>query len=75
MGAVILLFWLLPLTGDGPIWKVGTHLLVPTCKDPSSLLSSFAFVSNYRISDDRNVFHFDPQFALVRKLFVDFINF
>lgn len=73
MGAVILLFWLLPLTGDGPIWKVGMNLLVPACKDSFSLLSSFTYLSNYRIKATQNVFNFDPQFAVVRSALGVFI--
>lgn len=65
MAVVILLYWILPLTGDGPIWNVGMHLLVPACKDSFSLLSSFSYFSNYRIKATQNVFNFDPQFAVV----------
>ena len=65
MAVVISFFWLLPLTGTGPIWQVGMHLLVPACKDHFSLFSSLTYFSNYRIKATKNVFHFDPQFAVV----------
>ena len=62
---IILLFWLLPLTGNGPLWNMGMKMLVDTCKESESLLSSFLYLSNYRIRDNQNVFNFDQRFALV----------
>nr|XP_027194182.1 uncharacterized protein LOC113788916 [Dermatophagoides pteronyssinus] len=61
---IILLFWLLPLTGNGPLWNMGMKMLVDTCKESESLLSSFLYLSNYRIRDNQNVFNFDQRFAL-----------
>ena len=65
MAVVILLFWILPLTGDGPIWNVGMNLLVPACKDSFSIFSSFAYFSNYRIQASKDVFNLGPHFATV----------
>ena len=65
MFIVLLLFWLFPLTGDGPIWNYGVNLIMPSCKDSYSLFSSFFFFSNYRIQSDHNVFDFGPGFAIV----------
>lgn len=65
---VVLLFWLLPLTGDGPIWNYGINLIMPSCYDSFSLFSSFFYFSNYRIQSDHNVFHFGPGFAIVSEI-------
>lgn len=62
---IVQLFWLLPLSGDGPLWNMGMKMLVNTCKESDSLLSSFTYLSNYRIRSNQNVFNFDQKFALV----------
>ncbi|KAH7639865.1 acyltransferase family 3-like protein [Dermatophagoides farinae] len=61
---IVQLFWLLPLSGDGPLWNMGMKMLVNTCKESDSLLSSFTYLSNYRIRSNQNVFNFDQKFAL-----------
>lgn len=65
MGFVLLLFWILPLTGDGPIWHFGMNLLVPVCKDSFSLFSSFAYFSNYNTKTGQDIFKFDTSFSVV----------
>lgn len=65
---VMQLFWLLPLSGDGPIWNVGMSLLVPACKDATSLMSTFGYFSNYRIKHQENVFNLDLRFTVVSSL-------
>lgn len=65
MGIVVLFFWILPLTGDGPIWNFGMNLLVPVCKDPFSLFSSFAYFSNYNTKTGQDIFKFDTSFSVV----------
>ena len=68
MFIVLLLFWLFPLTGDGPIWNYGVNLIMPSCKDNYSLFSSFFFFSNYRIQDHNNIFDFGPGFSIVSEM-------
>lgn len=66
---VVLIFWLLPRTGDGPLWKFGMRMLLSACKEPDSLLYSFTYLSNYRIKSNQNIFNFDQKFAVVNNTF------
>jgi hypothetical protein len=39
--------YLLPISGDGPIWEYGIKWIVPACKDWKILLTSFLYISNF----------------------------
>ena len=43
----ILLIYLLPLAGNGPMWFFNEQYVVAPCKRPSSLLSTFLYYSNW----------------------------
>ena len=43
----ILLIYLLPLAGNGPMWFFNEQYVAAPCKKPSSLLSTFLYYSNW----------------------------
>jgi hypothetical protein len=43
----ILIIYLLPLTGSGPIWHRCYQLFQPTCRSTTSLMSNFLYYNNW----------------------------
>jgi peptidoglycan/LPS O-acetylase OafA/YrhL len=61
----ILMIYLMPLTGSGPIWHDGNVWLQPACRDMSSLLSSFLYNSNWNAA--RHNYPLTTSFEIVSK--------
>jgi hypothetical protein len=64
MSGTFLVIYLMPLTGDGPIWHVGNQMLQPACRDKWSILSSFLYYSNWNTKI--NDYKLGASFPMVR---------
>lgn len=53
IGGTILLIYLFPLVGDGPMWFYQDQYYVEPCRQSSGLLSSFLYYSNWNEALDQ----------------------
>ena len=53
----ILFIYLLPLTGDGPIWQIAVNKFSNGCRNPINLVNNALFINNF--NDEGNNFNGD----------------
>jgi hypothetical protein len=44
----IIFFYLYPLSGDGPVWHLGSDVITIGCKNPTVLMKMFLMINNYK---------------------------
>ena len=58
LGSIPFLF-LLPLTGDGPIWKIWANKVMIGCYDPTMIIKNLLFISNFEsFRSDKVIFNY-----------------
>lgn len=69
----LLLIYLIPLFGDGPMWFLNKNWLWPACTSSSSLASSFFYYSNW--NSMLSNYTIDDQFYIVSGYITFYLNF